>query len=215
MRNDPETKIERIMILARKLPCFELHDLFGIEKDKNYLRVLFYRYKKTGKIITLKKGWYTTKDYLDKITKNNQLGDYSEFVSIVLYEPSYLSLEYVLYENNILTEIPVNLSLISKKKTQHFSNQFGSFFYHKIKKELFCGFTIIKKGEFTIYKATKAKALFDFLYLRKNSIASKSAAEELRLNLDNFNTTDKKELERYIKMTGSKKMMTIFDYLFA
>ncbi len=210
-----KTKSGKIMELVQELPYFSLQNLGGVESNKNSLRILCSRYKKIGKIVSLKKGVYVSERYILNHLSQLEMTFYHEFVANILCQPSYLSLEYVLAENNLLTEMPSNFTSMTTKTTAHFSNQFGSFFYHKIKKELFCGFTIIKKGEFTIYKATKAKALFDFLYLRKNSIASKSAAEELRLNLDNFNTTDKKELEHYIKMTGSKKMMTIFDYLFA
>ena len=215
MRNNSETKIKQIMTLTQKLPCFVLPDLVGIENDKNYLRVLFYRYKKIGKLITLKKGLYTTKEYVDNIAKSNRLSFYSEFVGMILQEPSYLSLDYVLYDYNILTEVPENFTLISKKKTAHFSNQFGNFFYHTLKPSLFYGFKTVKKGDFTIYKATKAKALFDFLYLRKYSVPNKEAATELRLNLNTFNRTDKKELDSYVKNEGSERMVTIMGYLFS
>ena len=74
---------------------------------------------------------------------------------------------------------------VGKNKTARFSNRFGRFFYHKIKDPLFCGFDIGKDGNFTILEATKVKALFDFLYIRKTFLVDEKAIEELRLNIEN------------------------------
>ena len=130
-----------------------------------------------------------------------------------LYSPSYLSLDYVLHEHNMLTEIPRNITSVGLRKTDHFSNELGNFIYHKIKEELFLGFNVVKKGNFSILKATKAKALFDFLYFRKRLLVDKEAVEELRLNLDEFTKTDFKELEGYVKMEGSSRMKEIINWL--
>jgi len=56
-----------------------------------------------------------------------------------------------------------------------------------------------------ISKATKAKTLFDFLYLKKNLITDKTYLNELRLNLENFNKNDKLEFNKYVSIEGSKK----------
>lgn len=213
MGNEKNSKISRIMTLVKKLPYFSLEDFAGIEKDRHYLKILFSRYEKSGKIIRLKKGVYTTKEYVDEIEKRGEISNFVEFLANILYFPSYLSLEYVLYQHNLLTEIPKNFTSITLKKTNSFSNKFGNFFYHKIKKELFCGFEIAKEGDFIIYKATKAKALFDFLYLRKNEILNKESFKELRLNLGELKRKEKKELENFVKLEGSKKMREIFSFL--
>ena len=200
------------MSLAEQLPCFSLADLATIEKDKHYLKILFSRYAKAGKVIRLKKGFYVTKEYFDKMEKTGQVSFYLEFIAHILYQPSYLSLDYVLYEHNILTEIPRNFTLITKNKTTHLVNQFGNFFYHKIQDKLFDGFEVNKKNNLTTAKATKAKSLFDFLYLRKNILNNKKAVAELRLNFDNFKKKDWQELKKYLKVENSKKMKQIFTY---
>lgn len=212
MRNNNKPKIKKIISLTRTLPYFNFDNLAGIEKNRVYLKILFHRYKKAGKLIGLKKGVYVSREYVDKIEKNGAIDFYSEFIANFLYSPSYLSLDYVLYEYNLLTEVPINITSVVRSKTARFSNEFGNFLYHKIKDNLFTGFTITKKGNYTICKATKAKALFDFLYLRKNSIADKEAFLELRLNLDNLNKKDLNELGKYIKIEGSKKMREILNY---
>lgn len=214
MRNDFKPKIKKIISLAEKLPYFTFDDLSPIEKDRTYLKILFSRYEKNNQLIRLKKGLYVTKKYIDNLQKNNNFSFYLEFLANILYQPSYLSLDYVLYSSEILTELPINFTSITKNKTAVFSNKLGNFVYHKIKGELFRGFEINKAGEFDISKAAKAKALFDLLYLRKNLLVDKKAVEELRLNLENFNKNDLKEFKKYLKIENSKRMKKTFSYLF-
>lgn len=213
MRNDFNPKIRKIVELLEKLPYFDFDDLAGIEKNRNYLKILFSRYEKSGKLIRLKKGLYATRKFVDSAEKANILSAYQEFLANTLCSPSYLSLEYVLYGHNVLTEIPRNFTSIAKDKTAGFSNKLGSFFYHKMKNQLFCGFNIIKKNKFTILKATKAKALFDYLYLRKNNLPDERAVEELRLNLGDFKTGDWVEFKKYAAIDGSAKINKISKLL--
>jgi len=216
MRNDKtnEFRSRKVISVVEKLPYFSIESLKGIEKDKNYLKILLSRYSQRGVIIRLKKGLYVTKNFVSDIHAKGIFSSYLEFLANIIYSPSYLSLEYVLYKHNILTEVPVNFTLITTNKTAKFTNEVGNFFYHKIKDDLFAGFKIFEKGEFSIYEATKAKALFDTLYLRENLLVDKKAVEELRFNIENLNKKDKKEFEKYVALENSKKMKGIFNWLF-
>ena len=197
------------------MPYFGFDDLVGVETDRIYLKILFSRYEKSGRVVRLKRGMYVAKEYLDNLEKKGRLSAYLELISNILYEPCYLSLDYVLYKHNLLTEIPINFTLISTRKTKTFANVLGRFFYHKTKKELFRGFTAThKEGDFMILEATKAKALFDFLYFRKNFLSGKESVEELRLNLADFTAKDKAELLSYAKTEKTKKMKVIINHLF-
>jgi len=122
-------------------------------------------------------------------------------------------LDFVLHQHGLLTEAPANFTSISKEKTIGFSNPRGNFYYHKIKENLFCGFIFGKYGDFEICKATKAKAVFDYLYLRKNSLPSKNSVDELRLNVSLLNAVEKKEIADFAKTEGSKKMAQIVAWL--
>lgn len=212
--NSKKPKSEKIISLVKNLPYFRVEDLKGLIKNEAYLKIFLSRYQKKGEIFRLKKGLYTTKEFIDNLQKKRELSFYLEFLANLLYPPSYLSLDYILHQYNALTEAPTNFTSITKNKTADFTNQFGNFFYHKIKDKLFSGFRIEKKGDLPVYQATKAKALFDFLYLRKNLIVDKAAAEELRINLDVFDKKDKKELRQYLELEGSEKLKKIFNYLF-
>lgn len=215
MQNDSlkENLSARIIALVEKLPFFAINNLKITNVSSHYLKIILSRYAKAGKLINLKKGLYTSQKYVSYVKEKNKYHSFLEFLATEIYSFSYLSLEYILYEHNILTDIPVNFTLMTKNKPTCFVNKLETFIYHKIKNELFLGFETIQKGDFIIYKATKAKALFDYLYLRKNLLVDKKALEELRLNLDELTTTDKKELKKYITIEGSKKMKQIFDLL--
>ncbi|MEK9165554.1 MAG: type IV toxin-antitoxin system AbiEi family antitoxin domain-containing protein [Patescibacteria group bacterium] len=214
MRNNNNSKINEIILAAKKLPCFTLDDLAAFETNKTYLKILLGRYAKAGKIIRLKKGFYVTKEYIDNLEKKGHFSYYLDFLNGILYEPSYLSLEYVLYRHNLLTDVPYNFTAVTKNKTAIFTNKFGNFLYYKIKDSLFCGFELVKEGEFTFLRATKTKALFDFLYLRKKILPVKEAVKELRLNVENLNRADIKDLKKYASLEGSKKIKEIIEHLF-
>ncbi|MBU1289954.1 hypothetical protein KJ756_03330 [Patescibacteria group bacterium] len=205
---------EKIKSAIKNLPYFRIENLTVIEENKKYLRILLSRLSKKGEVISLKKGVYVSKKYLEFIEKSNGMNEYLEFIANILYEPAYISLEYALGKNNILSETSNSFTLITEKKTKKFSNKLGLFDYHHIKENLFIGFELHRKGEYLIKKASLAKALFDFLYLRKNILRHKTAVKELRLNLGDFRKKDIKELEKYVKLESSKKMTDIFNYLF-
>ncbi len=208
-----EKKSEKCRILIEKLPIFSLENLKVFELNENYLRIFLSREAKAKRIIRLKKGIYTSKKFIEKMKEKGKYSEFLEFLACKIYPPSYLSLDYVLYENNLLTEMPINFTLITKNKTAIFSNKLGNFIYHKIREDLFCGFKVIKKGGFFILKATKAKALFDFLYLRKNLLLNKKAIQELRINIEELSLKDKKELKKYIEKERSQTMKRIYSQL--
>jgi hypothetical protein len=212
MRNG-NLKSRQILTLAESLPCFGAADLAPIGERRAYLNIILSRYVRRGEMLHLRKNLYVTRHYLDKADRKGVYSDYVEFIANRLYSPSYLSLDYVLYEHNMLTEIPRNITSVGLRKTDSFSNELGTFIYHKIREELFLGFNVIREGDFSILKANKAKALFDFLYFRKRLLPDRQAVEELRLNLEEFTEDDFKELERYVAEERSPKMREIFDCL--
>lgn len=212
MRND-DTRTKRILKLVASLPSFGAADLAPIGEKQTYLNIILSRQVKQGTMVRLRKNLYAAKSYIDSVERKNLFSDYVEFTANKLYPPSYLSLDYVLNEHNMLTELPRNITSVGLRKTEQFSNNLGNFIYHKIKEDLYTGFKVVKKGAFSILKATKAKALFDFLYFRKRLLVNKEAVEELRLNLDEFSENDFKELKGYVETEGSERMKEIVNWL--
>ncbi len=213
INKDEKTYANIVRNAVAGLPFFSIEDLSSIGADKKYLKILLYRLVKADEILRLKKGVYVSRKYLDRAEKENKINSYLEFVAVSLYDPAYLSLEYVLSEYGILTENTQAFTLVSKNKTKKFANALGLFNYKHMKGLLFSGFKIIKKDNFLISKTTVAKALFDFLYLRKKTILNKNTFLALRLNTDNLKKKDLDELRKYVEMEGSKKMKEITNYL--
>ncbi len=212
MRND-DIRTKRVLNLVAVLPAFGAGDLAPLGEKQSYLNIILSRQVKRGTMVRLRKNLYVTRSFLDTAERRGFFSDYVEFAANTLYPPSYLSLEYVLHEHNMLTEIPRNMTSVGLRKTEQFSNDLGTFIYHAIKEELFAGFKVMKKGDFSILKATKGKALFDFLYFRKRLLVDTRAVEELRLNLDELTESDLEELKGYGELEGSPRMGEIIHWL--
>jgi len=157
------------------------------------------RWLKQNIIIQLKRGTYVTNDYYIRLPEKQA---YLEFIANKLKSPSYLSLEYVLQKYSLLTEG------VTLKKTNTYKNKLGLFTYSNISQNLFTGYKIVNKEGFQIKEASKAKALFDFLYLRLLSVKNinKSLIDSFRFNLDEFSQKDQKEFKSYVKLSKIKKL---------
>lgn len=188
------------------LPYFSLLSLKGFGISDEYLRIVFSRREKKGEITRLRNGLYATKYGLDN-------PNFPEFASTIMVTPSYLSVEYVLGEHGVVSENVASYTLVTTKKTATIENKIGRFLYHNIKDSLFLGFRVVDNTHYSFCKATKAKALFDYLYFRKNYLFNKDTVLELRLNLEGFTTKEKAEFNKYVLLEGSKKMSFIAEML--
>ena len=176
------------------------------------VRVLLHRWAKAGHILQLKKGVYMTRRFYEQ-----HRADYlfSGAVSTILVPQSYLSLEFVLQQHNLLTEVTYPITCITTKNTRRIINPIGTFWYRNIRDDLYRGFTISEYFGIRIARASAAKALFDYLYLRPLPASYRNPkyhlAEELRLNLDEFSTTDRQEFSHHVEESRSRKMMDILN----
>ncbi|HQH81130.1 MAG TPA: hypothetical protein PK599_07040, partial [bacterium] len=188
-----------------KFSYFDMNTLSQIiDISQNSLYSNVKRWLKNAKLIQLKKGFYVTGEYFNNNFKKDS---YFEFVANKLCEPSYLSGEYVLQQYNILSEAVYAMTSVTLKGKREYKNNLGRFIYRNIKDDLFDGYVIVEKDGFQIKIATKAKALFDYLYLkfyRIKNIDSKKL-DSLRLNLEGFSKKDLKEFSKYCEMTGITK----------
>lgn len=200
---------------VNKLKNLENLSYFGKSAISQYidikpesLSVNINRWIKDGVLIQLKKGLYTTSNYFERVG-NKSL--YSEFIANKLRTPSYLSLEYVLQKYSILTEAVYSITSITTKTGRSYDNTLGLFLYRSIKEKLFTGFDIIYDNDFKIAQATKAKALFDWLYLKLFRIKNINLGtlESLRLNIDGFKLKDFKEFKSYCEMADIKKYQNL------
>jgi predicted transcriptional regulator of viral defense system len=174
------------------------------ELSKNSLYSNIKRWIKRGYIIQIKKGMYVTKEYVINVQDKSS---YKEFLANKIKYPSYLSTEYVLQKYSILSDAVYAYTSVTLKSKNIYSNDLGRYIYRNITRKLFTGYEIKDAGGYSIYEATKAKALFDYLYLKLYRI--KNITEEvlldLRLNLEEFEERDIKEFEGYCNLTGVQK----------
>ncbi len=182
--------------------------------DDGSVRTTLYRWTKSGDIVRLKKGFYMTRRFYETHRSDEE---FSSMVSAILIPQSYLSLEYVLQRNGILTDVTYPVTAVTMKQTRVFENKLGTFSYRNIKPGLYYGFTISEYFGIPIAKANAAKALFDYLYLRKLSIYSadegENLAEKLRLNLDDFTTEDQLTFASFVGHSQCKKMERVLKNL--
>ena len=140
---------------------------------------------------------------------------FSAAVSAILIPQSYLSLEFILQQHNLLTEATYPITCITTKNTRRIINPIGVFWYRSIRDNLYHGFTITEYFGIRVAQATVAKALFDYLYLRPLPVSYRNIkinlAEELRLNLDQLSTNDRNEFSRIVEESKSRKMMDILN----
>lgn len=83
-----------------------------------------------------------------------------------LYQPSYLSLEYVMHQKGLLAEAPYEITSITIKPTRKFDIKGKIFSYITVKKSQYGGYVIEKINDRPILTATAQKAKEDYEYLR-------------------------------------------------
>ena len=179
-----------------------------IELSDNSLYTNIKRWIKSGRLVQLKNGMYVTDIFLSTLPDKTP---YAEFIANKLREPSYLSTEYVLQKYGVLTEAVYGYTSVTLKSKIMYQNNLATFSYNNISKKLFTGYVIKTYGKFSIFEATKAKALFDYLYLKLFRVTNvtKELLESFRLNLDELTKPDFKELSRYCEITGIDKFLTL------
>jgi len=120
---------------------------------------------KKGRVLQLRRGLYT-------LNSDDRAVNLSRFfLAQKIYSPSYLSLETALSYYGFIPEKVINISSVTTRKSQTFTNDFGVFTYSEIKIEAFDDFVSKEDENGQIFKiASPEKALLDFLYFRTRGI---------------------------------------------
>lgn len=182
------------------------HKTFRIEELRNFFKepqstisTQLSRLCKSKKLIRLKKNLYTFPDAHPNVYVMAQ-----EMVS-----PSYHSLESALSLYGIIPEGAVAYTLITSKKTQKYSNEFGTFSCRHLPPHLFFG---VEKREDGAFMATPEKALLDYLYLNSAKFKPNFALWQAE-RLDELETLDFKIMKKWAKKYSMKKLMTLVTSL--
>lgn len=175
---------------------FSVSDLFQlIDEPKTSLMVQLTRLTRAKIITRVAHGWYA----------NPFSQPTTEEVSMVLRVPSYLSLEYALSRQGILSQRPYTITLVTTQSPYTFQAETIQYEYHQIHKSLFWGYT----QEKTVCIAHGEKALLDLLYIRGvcTKELSLNAFRSLLEDMD-LDTINKRRLEEYTRRF-SKRTMTL------
>ncbi len=196
------------------IPYFTIEgfrQIYGMESPHS-VRVLLHRWAQAGHIFPLKKGVYMTRRFYEQ---HRQDVAFSLAVSAIILPHSYVSLEYVLQQHNLLTEVTYPVTCITPKNTRTITNEIGVFWYRNIRVDLYSGFVLSEYFGVRYASASLPKALFDYLYLRPVPAIFRSSkvdlAEELRLNLDELDDTARGEFAGFVENSASKKMQEILE----
>lgn len=187
------------------LPYFTLSTLRQVAPDAKPDAINFNVkvWMKRGDLIQLKKGIYVGRDFF---IRNGNNPTYQELIANVLCFPSYISSYYVLDGFSMLTEATFGLSSTTRKMPRFYENPVGSFRYINITERLFTGYSQKSSGFGMINVASKAKALFDYLWERLGNLSPENPdmVEELRINWEQMKSDDWKEFEKYCEMANNK-----------
>lgn len=187
-------KIQAAMLIGKK----------GRNLDKKLAQL-----KKIGYLLSFKKGLYVTSGFYE----SSQGSTYAEYMANVLRGPSYISLEYVLAKEGLIPEAVYAITSITVKSSRVYANFLGSYVYRNVKKELFCGYKSVAWGTKTIFVATRAKALFDVLYLKKTSDIQGEGLSDLRINWNSWRKDDTNEFKQYVSLACSEKMRSAAEQI--
>jgi len=165
--------------------------------------------KKIDYLVPLKKNLYVSDPFYQKANRIR----YNEYLAGILRSPSYLSLEYVLAKEKVVPQSVINFTSITLKSPRSYKNTSGTFLYRNLKSVLFTGFIEGNWGGKVIRRASRAKALFDWLYLQKLPPFKSKLPRSLRINWDRVSLDDINEFRKYVKLSRSAKMSQIFTII--
>ncbi|MBI5412901.1 hypothetical protein HZA42_00955 [Candidatus Peregrinibacteria bacterium] len=184
-------RIEELKPFYNKTFCIkELQNYF--RQPVSSLRVQLSRLCKHGKIVRLKRDRYTFPDFHPNVFVIGQ-----EMVS-----PSYYSLELVLSWNGIIPEGSPIFTMVTSRKTQQYSNEFGTFNYRHLPPTLFFGVEQRKDGAWI---ATSEKAVLDYLYLNSRRFKADFACWQAE-RFDGLDTLNFKTMKKWAASYGMLKL---------
>ncbi|MDR2292936.1 MAG: hypothetical protein LBE11_05615 [Prevotellaceae bacterium] len=161
---------------------FRLIDISMLTHEDNFIslnqKLNYYVHSK--KILSLRRRIYAKLNY-----------SYEE-VANKIYTPSYISLEYVLIKNGIISQANKTLTSVCYLSRQIKIND-QTFLYHKLKREVLVNPSGVQRIN-NVNIATQERAFLDLLYLGK------------KYDFNNLDTLDKSIINQILPIYESKKL---------
>ncbi len=175
-------KFEDLLDTFGNEPCFDYAAaaLLFAEPDA-MIRTALYRFRKTGRLLELRRGVYAFADRYRKIPLPGTA------VAGFLYPPSYLSEVWALSWYGVIPEKAVLYTSVTPRPTRSFTNSFGRFRYRTVKQAMFFGFETQRVLDGPMLVASPEKALVDLWYLEAGEW-SPQRMESMRFEPDAIDT---------------------------
>lgn len=171
------------------------------------LRNQLSRWKKKGLILQLKKGVFILNENDRRIFPSRF------FYANQLVWPSYVSLESALGYYGIIPERVADLTSVTSKKTNCFTNVLGRFAYQQVRAGLFFGYHLIKDTSgMDVLIAEPEKALLDLFYL--NAKIFRMHPEDAFRDYYRFQNTeslDTRKLARWAGIFGDNRVRLLAE----
>ncbi len=142
--------------------------LFG--ESKAATRTALYRMKKAGKIVELRRGFYTFANPYRRAALN------AAGIANILYSPSYLSERWALSWYSVIPEKTSIYTSVTPRTTRIFNNDFGTFRYRTIQPGFYGSYRTDTILSCEVRIATPEKALLDLWYLEHGEWTSERMA---------------------------------------
>ncbi len=151
--------------------------------------------------------------YLIRNSKRSLLNSFE--IATMIYGPSYVSFESALSYHGWIPEAVRTTTCASVKRAKTFETPIGIFSYEHIPFKAFpFGVEQHEQHPLTLFIASPAKALADIIYARKRSWKSMhDLSEDLRIEIENFQNSDKELLIELIKNYPSPRVKKGLDIL--
>ena len=160
--------------------------------DSFTLRTTMSRLCKAGRLIRLKRGVYSA----------NPIND--AFMAAQRIYSGYIGFSSALYIHKLITEMPFTITVVTVYKSG--TKRIGTYEFRAVAlKEKAIGFENI--GNLTV--STKAKTLFDCIYLGKYSIEKDKFAEAY--GDAQLNTAELREFDSYVKRFATSRTRSKFE----
>lgn len=180
------------------------------DESRHSLRVRLHAWEKSGHLLSVMRNVYLDPNSV-WFKKDPQT--YLKVLACTIKTPSYVSLESVLSLYQVFTEARYGLTLVTTKSRSLHTTPFETITYKQISERLLGGYEVVQYGPWQYFQATKAKALFDWLYYRQYSLSANlidfNPVEEWRLNLHSFTKQDWAEIHSWITRSRYKNRLTL------
>ena len=188
-----------------KWPVIFSKDVIPAGKSGQAVRNQLERWRKTGRVIRLKKGIFILADDDRKAEPSRA------YIANQLYSPSYVSLEYALNYYGLIPERVIDITSVTSRKTMKLDNKIGTFVYQHVKPCAYRGFEMVKgENGLSFFIAEPEKAVVDFFYLGLRGVTVDSPdIFEGSYRFQNTKGLDPVKILRMAKFFKNKKLIKV------